>query len=129
MDGVKFNDTNQGARPTELADANKPTLINDRIEAKINKNPDKPLPNGNMATAHAEIGAIQQAFDAGMTQGRSMSLKVTGLDVCGFCKGDIAAAAQKAGLKNLEIKAVDNKTGLPKTYYWEPGFKSIREKK
>ena len=57
-----------------------------------------------------------------------MTLTVEGLDVCGFCRGDIAEAAKQAGLKRLEVKAIDNKTGLPKTYIWEPGFKSIRDK-
>ena len=33
------------------------------------------------------------------------------------CKGDVAAAAEKAGLKSLTVQAVDDKTGLPKTYH------------
>lgn len=61
VDGVKFSDTNQGIRPSQLADFNKPTLINDVVQAKIDKRPDKNLPNGNMGTAHAEVGVIQQA--------------------------------------------------------------------
>lgn len=56
VDGVKFSDTNQGIRPSQLADFNKPTLINDVVQAKIDKRPDKNLPNGNMGTAHAEVG-------------------------------------------------------------------------
>lgn len=47
-----------------------------------------------------------------------MSMTVAGKDVCGYCKGDIAAAAEAAGLKSLTVQAVDNVTGLPKTYYW-----------
>ncbi|EPJ0603810.1 cytidine deaminase-like fold-containing protein, partial [Pseudomonas aeruginosa] len=35
----------------------------------------------------------------------------------------------KSGLKSLTIQAKDDITGLPKTYYWEVGMKSIREKK
>lgn len=58
-----------------------------------------------------------------------MSMTVAGKDVCGFCKGDIAAAAEKAELKSLTVSAIDDKTGLPKNYYWEPGMKSIKEKK
>lgn len=38
----------------------------------------------------------------------------------------IAAAADAAGLKSLTVRAIDNVTGLPKTYYWIPGMKSIR---
>ncbi|MFM0739263.1 PAAR domain-containing protein [Paraburkholderia xenovorans] len=123
--GTVFSDVNQTARATELADPNKPTLIADRVSAKAEAT-GKALPNGNMADAHAEIGAIQQAFDAGTTQGANMSMTVTGKDVCGFCKGDIAAAADKAGLNSLTIQAEDDVTGLPKTYYWSPGMKSIK---
>jgi filamentous hemagglutinin len=57
-----------------------------------------------------------------------MSMTVSGKDVCGYCKGDIAAAADAAGLKSLTVQAVDDTTGLPKTYYWELGMTSIREK-
>jgi len=46
-----------------------------------------------------------------------------------FVRGDIAAAAEKAELKSLTVSAIDDKTGLPKNYYWEPGMKSIKEKK
>ena len=48
VDGNKFSDTNQGARPSQLADFNKPTLINDVVQAKIAKDPSKSPPNGNM---------------------------------------------------------------------------------
>jgi hypothetical protein len=39
----------------------------------------------------------------------------SGKDVCGFCKGDIAAAAERAELKSLTVSAIDDNTGLPKT--------------
>jgi len=70
----------------------------------------------------------QQAANAGETKGSNMLMKVTGKDVCGYCKGDIAAAATEAKLNSLTIQAVDDITGLPKTYYWELGMKSIKEK-
>ncbi|WP_439958307.1 cytidine deaminase-like fold-containing protein [Pseudomonas fluorescens] len=38
-------------------------------------------------------------------------------------------SAEKAELKSLTVSAIDDKTGLPKNYYWEPGMKSIKEKK
>lgn len=57
-----------------------------------------------------------------------MTMAFSGKDVCGYCKGDIAAAANAVGLKSLTVEAVDNITGLPKTYYWQPGMKSIKEK-
>jgi filamentous hemagglutinin len=72
VDGSKFTDTNQGARPSQLADFNKPTIINDVVQAKIVKEPNKNFPNGNMGTAHAEIGVIQQAYEKGMTNGKDM---------------------------------------------------------
>ncbi|MDQ1232466.1 hypothetical protein QE379_003892 [Sphingomonas sp. SORGH_AS 879] len=126
--GSVFKDVNQNARNIVEADASRPTIIADRVADKIAKNGYK-LPNGNMADAHAEIGAIQQAFDAGKTQGQSMNMTVSGKDVCGFCRGDIAAAADKAGLKSLTINAIDNDTLLPKKYIWNPGMKSIQEEK
>jgi len=51
-----------------------------------------------MATAHAEIAVIQKVHDAGLAVGADMSISVSGKDVCGFCKGDIAAAAQAAAM-------------------------------
>ncbi|EOC0074828.1 hemagglutinin repeat-containing protein [Cronobacter turicensis] len=121
-----FKDTNQGNRPDYfLGDKSRPTLINDRIVAKIEKNPGKYLPNGNMASAHAEVGTIQQAFEDGITVGRDMNMKVTKEPVCGYCRGDIAAMADKAGLKSLTV--YEESTG--KVLYWNPGMKSLKEKK
>ncbi|WP_217647408.1 cytidine deaminase-like fold-containing protein [Amphritea atlantica] len=125
VNGSVFRDVNQTARIE--ANANKPTLISERVLAKEAK-AGKELPNGNMGTAHAEIGAIQQAADAGKTKGADMSMTVSGKDVCGYCKGDIAATAEKAELKSLTIQATDDITGLPKTYHWKPGMKSIKVK-
>ncbi|WP_193365503.1 cytidine deaminase-like fold-containing protein, partial [Pseudomonas aeruginosa] len=123
-----FTDVNQTARPAAQANPNQPTLIADRVDAKIAAK-GTPHPNGNMADAHAEIGVIQKAFNEGKTVGSDMTMNVVGKDVCGYCRGDIAAAASKSGLKSLTIQAKDDITGLPKTYYWEVGMKSIREKK
>ncbi|WP_236482798.1 hypothetical protein, partial [Pseudomonas syringae] len=121
-----FTDVNQTARPIAQANPEEPTLIADRVATKIEAT-GKPLPNGNMADAHAEIGVIQQAYNAGKTQGADMAMNVAGKDVCGFCKGDIAAAAEKAGLKSLTVQAMDDVTGLPKKYNWVPGMRSIKE--
>ncbi|WP_404486243.1 hemagglutinin repeat-containing protein [Pseudomonas sp. HT11] len=127
--GQTFQDVNQTARPLNEADPKIPSLITDRIADKAAANPGKLYPNGNMKDAHAEIGVIQQAYSSGKTAGADMSMTVAGKDVCGFCKGDIAAAAEKAELKSLTVRAIDDKTGLPKSYYWESGMKSIKEKK
>lgn len=124
--GKVFKDTNQGSRPDYfLGDKSRPTLINDRIEAKIEKNPSKYLPNGNMASAHAEVATIQQAFEDGITVGRDMDMRVTKEPVCGYCRGDIAAMADKAGLRSLTV--YEESTG--KKLYWNPGMKSLKEKK
>ncbi len=121
VDGSKFTDTNQGVRPPLLADINKPTLIDGRIQAKIEKL-GKDMPNGNMATAHAEVGVIQQAYEKGMTLGREMTMTVSKEPVCGFCRGDVAAMAEQSGLKSLTI--YEEQTG--KVLYWQPGMKSLK---
>ncbi|WP_268561257.1 two-partner secretion domain-containing protein [Pseudomonas protegens] len=122
INGQAFSDVNQTARPGSQAKSDQPTLIADRVNTKIESS-GKPLPNANMATAHAEIGVIQQAYNAGKTQGAVMTLKVEGQAVCGYCRGDIAAAAEKAGLKSLEI----NEVATGKTLYWRPGMRSVKE--
>ncbi|CAI1554609.1 hemagglutinin repeat-containing protein [Serratia marcescens] len=124
VDGSKFTDTNQGIRPSQLADFNKPTLINDVIQAKIDKRPDKNYPNGNMGTAHAEIGVIQQAFDKGMTQGREMAMSVAGKEVCNYCLSDVRTMAEKAGLKSLTI--YEEATG--NVLFWQQGMKKIESR-
>ncbi|EMF5211001.1 contact-dependent inhibition toxin CdiA [Enterobacter roggenkampii] len=120
--GKVFTDTNQGNRADFfLGDASKPTLINDVVQAKVINQPDKNFPNGNMATAHAEVGTIQQAYEQGMTTGRSMEMKVSGKPVCGYCLSDIKSMAEKSGLKSLTI--FEEKSG--DTLYWEKGMKKF----
>ena len=43
VDGAKFSDTNQGVRSSQLADFNKPSLISDVVQAKIDKHPTKTI--------------------------------------------------------------------------------------
>ncbi|ENM0556588.1 hemagglutinin repeat-containing protein [Salmonella enterica] len=124
VDGTKFTDTNQTVRPSQLADFNKPTLINDVVQAKIDKRPDKNYPNGNMGTAHAEVGVIQQAFDKGMTQGREMTMSVGGKEVCNYCLSDVRIMAEKAGLKSLTI--YEETTG--NVLFWQQGMKKIENR-
>ena len=126
--GKLFFDTNQSLRAESKKDPNAPTLIADRVNTKLEKNPNKYLPNGNMATAHGEIGAIQQLVNSGIAKNADIVLDVKGKDVCGYCKGDIAAMAEKAGIKSVLIHAnKDKKDAPPVTYYWEPGMKSVKE--
>lgn len=104
VNGQKFNDTNQTARPIDQANKDEFTLISDRISAKEQSLIDKgktgnlPLPSSNMANAHAEIGVIQQAYSAGKTQDADLMINVAGKDVCSYCKGDIVAAKASGAL-------------------------------
>ncbi|EOF8196340.1 hypothetical protein HL273_13940 [Yersinia enterocolitica] len=83
------------------------------------------FPNGNMADAYAEIGALQQAHEAGVSKGADINMVVSGKDVCGYCRGDIAAAANAAEVNSLTIHAID-KYADPVKYTWETGMKSIK---
>ena len=74
-----------------------------------------------MATAHAEIGVIQQAHNAGVARGSHLTMTVTGKEVCPFCRGDIPAAASAAGLKQLTI--YEAASGY--TYIWKPGMNKL----
>lgn len=78
-----------------------------------------------MDSVHAEVGAIQQAFEDGITVGKDMSMRVTKENICGYCRGDIAAMADSAGLKSLSI--YEESSG--KLLYWSPGMKSLKERK
>lgn len=53
-----------------------------------------------------------------------MRIFVEGQEVCTHCIGDIAKAADKAGLVYLEVVDVNKKV-----WYWQPGLKSLRLKK
>lgn len=118
-----FYDVNQRAKANPTL---RPTLIADRVNAKIAKD-GVARPNGTIADSHAEIGVIQQAYDAGKTKNASMVMRVEGKDVCSYCKGDIAAAAEIAGLKKLTITATEK--GTTKIYSWQPGMKALKEMK
>ncbi|WP_312999068.1 hypothetical protein, partial [Leclercia sp.] len=111
-------------RPSQLVDFNKPTLINDVVQAKIDKRPDRNYPNGNMGTAHAEVGVIQQAFEKGMTNDRNMLMSVSGEKVCSYCSSDLVKMAQKSGLKSLTI--YEEKSG--DVLYWESGMTKFTRK-
>jgi RHS repeat-associated protein len=119
--GRVFVDTNQGSRPAGLADVEKPTQIHDKIAQKEADNPGKQYPNGDMAHAPAEVGTIQQAIDAGATEGEDMTMTVAGENVCPYCRSDVRDMAQRAGLRSLTIHEL--KSG--DTLYWEPGMRTF----
>ena len=119
VNGSNFRDVNQTARVG--GDVNTPTLIAERISVKSQIS-GKPLPNGNKATAHAEVGAMQKAFEAGATKGADMTLTVNGQAVCGYCRGDVAAMAEASGLRSLTV--IEQATG--NTLYWNPGMRTLK---
>ena len=122
-----FEDINPTLWPG--ADSSTKTFISDFVEAKPPR--EGGYPNSNMANAHAEIGVAQQIRNAGIGKDSNVVMEVEGLDVCGFCQKDLVQAAIKDEYSSLTVRSVSNKTGLPKTYYWEPGmnrFKIINSK-
>jgi hypothetical protein len=122
VNGQVYLDTNQNARSTTAADAAERTLVPaERVAAR--EEIGRGNVNGNMATAHAEIGVIQQASKAGVAKGSDMTISVTGSRaVCPYCRGDIPLAAEAAGLKSLTV--IDTKAGV--TLYWTPGMKNMK---
>jgi hypothetical protein len=116
--GRTFRDVNQLAR---LGSTKKPTLVAERVAGKIARD-GSARPNANMGTAHAEIGSIQQAANAGVTKGANVVLRVTGMRVCDYCRGDIPAAAKAAGLRSLTV--IEEASG--RQLYWQPGMRSLK---
>ena len=93
--GQSFFDVNQTARAAGLPNAEQPTLISDLVAPGD--------PNGTYGAAHAEIGVIQQAYDAGLTQNQSMTIVVRGQEACSYCRSDLADMAEAAGLNRLTV--------------------------
>ncbi|WP_430258946.1 cytidine deaminase-like fold-containing protein [Providencia sp. Me31A] len=71
----------------------------------------------------ALINTGKGGFD--ITVSRDMNMKVTKEPVSGYCRVDIAAMVDKAGLKSLTIY----KESTGKTLYWNLGMESLKEKK
>jgi phosphohistidine phosphatase SixA len=112
--------TNPMARSPEMRDQQKATIIADHIAAKKQMSKTASRPNGNMGDAHAELEALQKAYENNNTQGQDMTMTVLGKKVCHHCTDDTPLAAESAGLKSLTIENVDEK-GARRVYYWEPG--------
>nr|WP_100149143.1 hypothetical protein [Snodgrassella communis] len=94
-------------------------MIRDKIGDKKSKD-GRPFPNSHMCNAHAEVGALQQAANKGLTEGADAVMKVTGKDVCDYCRKDVVAMAKASKLNSLKIFA-ETKTAY-KTYEWEAGM-------
>jgi hypothetical protein len=93
--GTTFFDVNQTARALTTEQASKPTLISDILA------PGAPI--GTYGDAHAEIGTIQQAYDAGLTEGQSMTIVVRGEQPCTYCISNLKVMADRAGLNTLTV--------------------------
>ncbi|MCX2562684.1 hypothetical protein OQ497_01705 [Acetobacter thailandicus] len=77
-----------------------------------------------MSNAHAEIGAMQQAYDAGLTSGNDMEMTVEGEKICSYCTSAILKMAKAINLRSLSI--FEKTTNL--TYTWNEGEKTLRIK-
>ena len=75
-----------------------------------------------MSNAYAEIGAIQQAYDAGLTSGNDMEMTVEGEDTCSYCMSAIPKMVKAINLRGLSI--FEQTTNL--TYTWNYGEKTLR---
>lgn len=127
---VRFRDVNQRARPLIRSEKRHPTLIAEKVNEKTAKAAKKAAktgaavkkyPNGNMADAHAEVGVIQRAYEAGLTKNGEMVMTVKGRKVCDYCLSDVVNMAEAARLKSLTIYELE----IGKTLYWEPGFQKF----
>ena len=123
--GQTFVGINQKARPYGDRQAEIETLVSEQVKEKIlnsDKKPSKPggdtFPNKNMATAHAEIFAMQKAYLAGLTQDDHMELTVEGFAVCIHCREDLVGMAKASGLISLVV--YDNKA--KRTFLWRRGM-------
>jgi uncharacterized Zn-binding protein involved in type VI secretion len=122
IENALFIDSNQRARPRARASPAHRVLISKKVLADILRE-DKLMPNRSMATAHAEIGAMQQAYEAGLTKGHMMKMTVTGKKVCSYCRSNVVSMAEAAGLESLTIH--EKFTG--KTLLWEVGMAKLAE--
>ncbi|WP_370387801.1 hypothetical protein [Snodgrassella alvi] len=77
-----------------------------------------------MKNAHAEIGALQQAADKGVTEGANAYMRVKGEDVCSYCLHDIVSMAKASKLNSIKIKA-ETEEGKIKIYEWQAGMRKM----
>jgi hypothetical protein len=88
LQGRTFQDVNPTARNLRLAGPTVPGL--------------RPG-NADQWTMHAEIGAMFQAYEAGL-QGGEAVLTVEGIEVCPWCRGDIKTLARLLSLRRLTVR-------------------------
>jgi uncharacterized Zn-binding protein involved in type VI secretion len=129
VNGKTFRDTNQRALQRRVSrNTERPTAISGRVASKTAKEaakaqrtgkPAKEFPNGNMKDAHAEIGSMQKAHEAGAIKGQDVTITVKGKEVCGHCMGDIPAMGRETGAKSVTV--VDTEGNV--IYKWDPSVK------
>jgi hypothetical protein len=62
--------------------------------------------NSDRWTMHAEFAAMLQAYDAGMRGGHG-TVRITGIKVCSWCKGDIKTLARLMSLDSMTVYDAD----------------------
>ncbi|WP_233145228.1 cytidine deaminase-like fold-containing protein [Wohlfahrtiimonas populi] len=78
-----------------------------------------------MATAHAEVGLLQQMHEAGLLKGANLEMTVRGLEVCQYCRSDIKAIIKASGARSRTI----HEEAIGQTRYWESGMGKWRIEK
>src|SRR5882724_2117852 len=94
-DGRTFYDVNQTARSPSLSTNDKLPIF-DEIRVARGK------PNNTKADAHAEVGAMGQAYFNGV-RGGSAKLTIIGQDACTFCVSDVKRMALRLELDELTV--------------------------
>lgn len=65
--------------------------------------------NADRLTMHAEFGAMLQAYDEGIRGGHGL-LRIDGIKVCPWCKGDLKVLARAMSLEGLTVYDADGTT-------------------
>lgn len=123
-----FSGSNPRARAPEARDKSKLTLISDHVAEKQVNYKKQNRANGHMGDAHAEIEALQKAYDAYLTTDADGLMNIKGRQICSICRTDIPLMAERAGLKSLTVQNIDRK-GVLRTYFWQPGEKLVLQKR
>ena len=118
--GQTFNGTNQEHRSAAASNPFKGTLIQGYIDSKAQAT-GRTLPNGTMATAHAEVEVIQKAHEAGITVGAALVIDIWGQAPCGYCTSHLAIAAEAAAMRQMTVNDIPG----GKTYLWTPGMRNL----
>jgi RHS repeat-associated protein len=84
-----------------------PTRRNPRVDSAIPELQHLGYTNANTFSMHAEIDAMKQAKDLGLSGGKA-TLMVEGLDICPSCRPAIMDYAKSMGITELEIHELNS---------------------